>query len=118
MGKVICNTIFNLINALCTLVFQIRKLLVSICCWYSFELPRLVEAIQMCTNNICLYEEVDKSNLGCNLKSKKLIDCGLTGLCMVIRSNMVFLMYFRHCVTVGCWSFIAADKILFSIQTY
>ena len=28
----------------------------SICCWYSFELPRqVVEAIQMSTNNICFY---------------------------------------------------------------
>ena len=26
----------------------------SICCWYSFELPRLVEAIQKSTNNVCL----------------------------------------------------------------
>ena len=25
----------------------------SICCGYSFELPLLVEAIQMSTNNIC-----------------------------------------------------------------
>ena len=25
----------------------------SICCWYSFELPRQVEAIQMSTSNIC-----------------------------------------------------------------
>ena len=24
----------------------------GICCWYSFELPRLVEAIQMSANNI------------------------------------------------------------------
>ena len=35
----------------------------SICCWYSFELPQLVEAIQMSTNNICFYKEVDKSTL-------------------------------------------------------
>ena len=34
----------------------------SICCWYSFELPRLVEAIQMSTNNM-FYKEVDKSTL-------------------------------------------------------
>ena len=36
---------------------------ISICCWYSFELPRLVKAIQMSTNNICFYKEVDKSTL-------------------------------------------------------
>ena len=31
----------------------------SICCGYSFELPWLVEAIQMSTHNICFYKEVD-----------------------------------------------------------
>ena len=35
----------------------------SICCWYSFELPQLVEAIQMSTNNIFFYKEVEKSTL-------------------------------------------------------
>ena len=35
----------------------------SICCGYSFELPGLVEAIQMSTHNICFYKEVDKSTL-------------------------------------------------------
>ena len=35
----------------------------SICCWYSFELPRLVEAIQTSTDNIYFYKEVDKSTL-------------------------------------------------------
>ena len=33
----------------------------NICCGYSFELPRLVEAIQMSSHNICFYKEVDKS---------------------------------------------------------
>ena len=32
-------------------------------CGYSFELPRLVEAIQMSTHNVCFYKEVDKSAL-------------------------------------------------------
>ena len=31
----------------------------SICCWFSFELPQLVEAIQMSTNNIYVYKGVD-----------------------------------------------------------
>ena len=35
----------------------------SICCLYSFELPQLVEAIQMSTNNICFYKDIDKSIL-------------------------------------------------------
>ena len=41
----------------------------SICCRYPFELHRQVDAIQMCTNNICLYKEVDKKYTGCNLKT-------------------------------------------------
>ena len=32
-------------------------------CWYSFELHQHVNAIQMSTNNIRLYTEVDKSTL-------------------------------------------------------
>ena len=34
----------------------------NICCGYSFELPHLVEAIQMSSHNICFYKEVDKSS--------------------------------------------------------
>ena len=33
----------------------------NICCGYSFELPRLVEAIQMSYHNMFIYKEVDKS---------------------------------------------------------
>ena len=32
----------------------------GICCGYSFELHRLVDAIQMSTHNICLCKEVKK----------------------------------------------------------
>ena len=35
----------------------------NICCGYLFELPQLVEAIQMSTHNICFYKEVDESVL-------------------------------------------------------
>ena len=35
----------------------------NICCGHSFELPRLVKAIQMSSHNICFYKEVDKSTL-------------------------------------------------------
>ena len=35
----------------------------SIYCRYSFELPQLVEAIQMSTKNISFSKEVDKSTL-------------------------------------------------------
>ena len=38
----------------------------SICFGYSFELPQLVEAIQVSMHNICIYKEVDKSTV-CNL---------------------------------------------------
>ena len=61
----------------------------NIYCWYSFELPGLVEAIQMSTNSICCYKEVDKSTLDCNLHTK-LLDSALLGACAVIRSNTVF----------------------------
>ena len=43
----------------------------------------------MSTHKICLYEEVDKKYTGCNLKTTKLLDCVLIGVCAVIRSNMV-----------------------------
>ena len=35
----------------------------NICCGHSFELPRLVEAIQMSSHNICFYKELYKSTL-------------------------------------------------------
>ena len=62
----------------------------GICCGYSFELHRQVDAIQMSTNNICLYKEVDKQYTSCNPKSTELLDCALIGVCAVIRSNTVF----------------------------
>ena len=59
------------------------------CCGYSFELHRQVDAIQMGTHNICLYKEVDTNYTGCNLKTSALLDCALIGVCAVIRSNTV-----------------------------
>ena len=44
----------------------------------------------MGTHNICHYKEVDKKYTGCNLKTTKLLDCALIGVCAVIRSNMVY----------------------------
>ena len=66
----------------------------SICCGYSFEMHRLqmhrqVDAILMGTHTICLYKEVDKKYTGCNLKTTKLLECALIGVCAVIRSNTV-----------------------------
>ena len=65
-------------------------LYISICCWYSFELPRLVMAMQMNAKNICFCKEADKKYTSCNLKTTKLIDCVLIGVCAVIRSNTVY----------------------------
>ena len=44
----------------------------------------------MGTHNICLYKEVNKEYTGCNLNTVELLDCALTGLCAVIRSNTVY----------------------------
>ena len=62
----------------------------GICCGYSFELHRQVDAIQMSTHNICLYKEVKKKYTGCNLKTTEFLDRVLLGVCVVIRSNMVY----------------------------
>ena len=35
----------------------------NICFGHSFELPRLVEAIQTSAHNICFYKEVDECTL-------------------------------------------------------
>ena len=61
----------------------------GICCGYSFELHRQVDAIQMSTHNICLYKEVKKKYTGCYLKTTEFLDCALIGVCAVIRSNTV-----------------------------
>ena len=39
------------------LIFFIKA---ELCCGYSVELHRQVDAIQMGTHNICLYEDIDK----------------------------------------------------------
>ena len=64
----------------------------SICCGYSFELHRQVDAIQMVTHNICLNEKVDKKYTGCNLKTTESLDCVLIGVCVVIWSNTVYFL--------------------------
>ena len=81
----------------------------GICCGYSFELHRQVDAIQMSTRNICLYKEVDKKYTGCKLKTTELLDCALIGVCAVIRLNTVYIvgessvqneLIFRHCTCI------------------
>ena len=68
-----------------------------ICCVYSFELHRLVDAIQIGTHNICLYKQVDKKNTGCNLKTTELLDCALIWVCAVIRLNTVRKIFICSC---------------------
>ena len=65
----------------------------SICCEYSFELHRQVDAIQMGTYNICLYKDEDKTNTGRNLKTTESLDGARIGVCVVIRSNTVTLLF-------------------------
>ena len=57
-----------------------------------------VGAIQMPTKNICLYKEVDQKYTGCNLKTTKLLDYALIGVCAVIRSIMVVKGSMSHLV--------------------
>ena len=66
----------------------------GICCGYSFELHRQVDAIQMRTHNICLYKKVNKKYTGCNLKTTEIHECALIGICAVIRSNMVYRLFY------------------------
>ena len=46
----------------------------------------------MGAHNICLYKEADKKYTGCNLKTMELPDCVLIGICVVIKSNTVYVM--------------------------
>ena len=66
----------------------------GICCEYSFEMFPQIDVIQMSTHNICLYKEVNKKYICCMLKTTKLLDCALIGVCTVIRSNTV--VYYFH----------------------
>ena len=81
----------------------------SICCGYSFELHRQVDAIQMGTHNICLYKEVDKKYTGCNLKTTELLDCALIGVCAVIRSNTVYC----YMLIINCRKVIFYQVLIF-----
>ena len=67
----------------------------GICCGYSFELHRQVDAIQMRTHNICLYKKENKKYTGCN-KTTEFHECALIGVCAVIRSNTVHVPEFTH----------------------
>ena len=81
----------------CFVFFSSDLLCKNICCGYTFELHRQVNAIQMGTHNICLYKEVDKKYTGCNLMTTEFLDSVLTGVCAVIRSNMVYVSSSYYC---------------------
>ena len=69
---------------------------------YTYELHRQVDAIQMGSHNICIYEEVDKKYTGCILKTMESLDCALIGVCAVIRSNTVTQMHFATPTFARC----------------
>ena len=87
-AKHLSNDAFAMVFCCCCLFFS-DFFYTRICCGHSFELHRKFDAIQMGTCNICLSIEADKKYTGCDLNTKKLLDCGLIGVCAVIRSNTV-----------------------------
>ena len=89
-GKDLSNNAYAMFLYVC--FFSSDFLNKSICCRFSFELHRQVDAIQMDTHNICLYK-VDKIYTGCNMKTTELLDCALIEVCAVIRSNTVQEIY-------------------------
>ena len=87
------------------MIFVSVYLYKSICCGYSFELPQLVEAIHMSTHNICFYNKSRYKYKGCDLKTTKLLDCALIGVCAVIRLNTVtksFFFFFSCFIFLHC----------------
>ena len=57
----------------------------NICCWYSFELPRQVEAIQMNTNNIYFYKESQKNSAYISSNKPLMFSADLSLNCTRIR---------------------------------
>ena len=60
ISKRLSNGVYAMFLCFFCFLFFSDFLYESICCGYSFELHRQVDAIQMGTHNICLYKEVDK----------------------------------------------------------
>ena len=48
------------------------------------------------THNICLYKKVNKKYIGCNLKTTEFHECALIGVCAVIRSNTVGIVFIQN----------------------
>ena len=86
----------------------------------DFLYKGIVDAIQMSTHNICLYKEVKKKYIGCNLKTTEFLDCALIGVCAVIRSNTVYrLKYFLFILfTLFFLWFSFNGRILFYVQRF
>ena len=63
----------------------------STCCRYSFELLRLVHTTYAFIKKLIRV-------MSCNLKTIKLLNCALRGVCSVIRANTVvfFLSITKH----------------------
>ena len=92
---------------------------IKTCCGYPYELHRLVDAIQISTDNMCLYKEVDIKCTGYDLKTLELPDCALIGACTVINSNTVsvFLIQISVCTFNIPFKFIVC-LVLRSIKHY
>ena len=77
----------------------------GICCGHSFELhrqggcnsnkyPQHMKGI-CCGHSFELHQqEVKKNYTGCNLKTSEFLDCALIGVCAVIRSNTVGIIWY------------------------
>ena len=92
------------------------------CCGYSFELHRQVDAIQVGTHNKYLYKEIDKKYTGCNMKTPELLDCAFIGVCAVIRPNTVYKQFihakFLHFASISTQNVEFLQFILASTQMY
>ena len=65
---------------------------------YFPQKTELSISCKLFSNNLCLHEEIDrKYTVIWNLKTRKLLDCVLIGVCVVIRLNTVGVQSFlRH----------------------
>ena len=87
-GRILAPLIWQKIPWICVLIFfkkahvigthlNYLNKFIKTCCGYSFELPRLVEAIQMSTHSICYFKEVDNITWTAILSIRKCLTVGL-----------------------------------------
>ena len=79
-----------LMQCFCAFFFQFVFIKASV---VGSHLDKQLDAIQMDTHNICLYKEVDIKYVGCNLKTRELLDCALIQVCVVSRLNVLFISF-------------------------